>query len=270
MDEGRQRRGPDLPVAPDWFGLTWVTARTAVITEPHMDDLLRSGLWYFRGRDRDLLVDTGNGIGPLAPYLARITRAGRPREVVCVCTHAHIDHIGGFHEFERRLLHPAEHDLMNRTYGGVALVSALWPEPLLARLAESGFVPPPLLIDAVPFPGFDPYTFRPGQAGPTHLVRGGDEIDLGDRRFTVVDLPGHTPGSIGLIDHEEHALVSGDAVDDGGLIDTLPESDVGQYLRTMDLLRRLDVDVVYPGHGRPFDRRRLREIAEGYLRANGD
>ena len=57
---------------------------------------------------------------------------------------------------------------------------------------------------------------------------------------------------------------------DGGLIDTLPESDVEQYLRTMELLRRLEVDVVYPGHGRPFDRTRLREIAEAYLRERGE
>ncbi len=34
-----------LPVAADWFSLTWVTARTALISEPHMDDLLRAGIW---------------------------------------------------------------------------------------------------------------------------------------------------------------------------------------------------------------------------------
>ena len=105
-------------MAADWFSLTWVTARTAVITEPHMDDLLRAGIWYLRGRDRDLLVDTGNGVGELRPYLARLARGGRPRDIVCVCTHAHIDHIGGFHEFERRLLHPAEQDLATSVRNG--------------------------------------------------------------------------------------------------------------------------------------------------------
>ena len=97
---------PQLPVAADWFSLTWVTGRTAVLTEPHVDELLRAGLWYLRGRDRDLLVDTGNGVGALAPVLARLARGGRPREIVCVCTHAHIDHIGGFQEFERRCTPP--------------------------------------------------------------------------------------------------------------------------------------------------------------------
>ena len=227
---------PQLPVATDWFSVTWVTGRTAVLTEPHMDDLLRAGLWYLRGRDRDLLVDTGNGVGALAPVLSRLARGGRPREIVCLCTHAHIDHIGGFHEFERRLLHPAEQELAQQVRSGAPLAPAMWPEEILAQLAASGFVPPPVLVDALPYPGFDPLSFRPERAAPTHFVQGGDEIDLGDRRFAVVDLPGHTPGSIGLIDHEERALISGDAVYDGGLIDTLPESNVEQYLRTMRLL----------------------------------
>jgi glyoxylase-like metal-dependent hydrolase (beta-lactamase superfamily II) len=97
-------------------------------------------------------------------------------------------------------------------------------------------------------------------------VAGGDVLDLGGRRLTVVELPGHTPGGVGLLDEEEGALFSGDAIYDGWLIDTLPESDVDQYVRTMELLRTLDVDVVYPGHDEPFGRQRLRELAEAYLR----
>lgn len=256
----------DLPVAADWFSLTWVTGRTAVLTEPHVDELLRANLWYLRGRERDLLVDTGNGVAALAPVLARLARAGRPREIVCVCTHAHIDHIGGFHEFERRLLHPAEAGAAARIGELSPLASATWPEALKEDFAESGFPPPPILVDAVPSVGVDPEAFRIVPAAPTHLVQGGDELDLGERRFTIVDLPGHTPGSIGLIDHEERALLSGDAIYEGGLIDTLPESDVQAYLDTMDRLRRLDVDVVYPGHGLPFGRERLRELAEEYRR----
>lgn len=255
------------PVVADWFSVTWVTGRTAVLTEPHVHELLQANLFYLRGRERDLLVDTGNGVAPLAPVLARFARGGR-REVVCVVTHAHIDHIGGFHEFERRLLHPAEERAAARIGDEAPLATAAWSQRLKDELAESGFVLPPLLVDAVPAAGWDPAAFRITPAGPTHFVRGGDEIDLGGRGFSVVDLPGHTPGSIGLVDHEERALLSGDAIYDGGLIDTLPESDVEAYLGTMEALRTLDVDVVYPGHGRPFGRERLRELAEQYLRGH--
>ena len=257
-----------LPVVADWFSLTWVTARTAFLTEPHVDELLQANIWYLRGRDRDLLVDTGNGIAPLTPVLARFAR-GRRREVICVATHAHVDHIGGFHELERRLLHPHEERTAARSGDEFPLLAASWSQELREEIAASGFVLPDVLVDAIPDPSFDPKTFRIVPAAATHGVRGGDEIDLGDRRLTVVELPGHTPGSVGLIDHEERALLSGDAVYEGGLIDTLPESDITAYLGTMQHVRRLDVDAVYPGHGEPFGRDRLHELAEEYLSERG-
>jgi len=258
-----------LPIAVAWFSATWVTARTAVITEPHVDDLLRANLWYLRGRERDLLVDTGNGIASVRPVLDRFSRGGS-REVVTLATHAHADHIGGFHEFDRRMLHPAEARAAEHIGDQAPLVTADWPPALKEQLAESGFVPPPVLVDAVPYPGFDPAAFRITPAAPTHHVQGGDVIDLGGRTLSVVDLPGHTHGSIGLIDLEECALLSGDAVYEGGLLDTLADSDAELYTRTMEWLQALDVDVVYPGHGWPFGCDVLRRIAGDYLRGRRD
>jgi glyoxylase-like metal-dependent hydrolase (beta-lactamase superfamily II) len=260
-----------LPAAASWFSLTWVTGRTAVITEPHVDDLLQANLWYLRGRERDLLVDTGNGVAHVRPVLDRLTRDGaRERDIVALVTHAHIDHIGGFHEFDRRLLHPDEAEAAARIGEQLPLATASWDDELKEQLADSGFVLPPLLVDAVPHAGFDPAAFRITPAAPTHFVQGGDVIDLGGRTLTVVDLPGHTRGSIGLLDDEETALISGDAVYEGGLIDTLPESDVDLYARTMERLLALEVDVVYPGHGRPFGRETLHEVAGRYLRGIKD
>jgi len=63
-----------LPVVPEWFTVTWVTARTAVLSEPHLHDLLQANLWYLRGRERDLLVDTGNGVARCLPC----SRGSRP------------------------------------------------------------------------------------------------------------------------------------------------------------------------------------------------
>lgn len=52
----------------------------------------------------------------------------------------------------------------------------------------------------------------------------------------------------------------------GALIDNLPNSDVAAYRRSMEFLADLDVSVVHPGHGHSFDRTRLRQLAETYLR----
>ena len=47
----------------------------------------------------------------------------------------------------------------------------------------------------------------------------GDVIDLGDRAFEVLHLPGHSPGSIGLWDPAAGTLFSGDAIYDGPLLE---------------------------------------------------
>ena len=264
-DDAPVTASAQLPLVPDWFSVTWVTGATACLSEPHVDGLLRANLWYLRGRERDLLVDTGNGIAPLAPVIERLARGTR-RPVIAVATHAHIDHVGGFHEFEHRLLHPREQAAAAGIGDDPPLATETWSRLLKEDLAASGFVLAPVLLDAVPGAGFDPVAFRITPAAPTQLVQGGDMIDLGGRRLHVIDLPGHTPGSIGVIDEAEGALLSGDAVYDGGLIDSLPESDVEAYVRTMERLRTLDVDAVYPGHGEPFGQPHLRALAEAYIR----
>ncbi len=259
---------PHLTVATHWFSTTWVTGRTALLTEPHIHGLIQANLWYLRGHERDLLVDTGNGCASVRPVLERLP-GRRDHEVLALVTHAHIDHVGGFHEFDIRLLHPAEAEAAARIGEQVPLATGQWSADLLKDLADGGFILPPLLVDAIPRECFDPAAFRITPAAPTHLVQGGDVIDLGGRRLTVIDLPGHTPGSIGLLDEEERALLSGDAVYEGGLIDTLPESDVAAYVRTMERLLQLEADVVYPGHGGPFGRETLHDIARDYLRRAG-
>ncbi|MEV0217337.1 MBL fold metallo-hydrolase [Micromonospora sp. NPDC050695] len=94
----------------------------------------------------------------------------------------------------------------------------------------------------------------------------GDRINLGGHVLTVLHLPGHTPGSIALLEERSGTLYSGDIVYDGALIDDLPNSDVAAYRRSLEFLADLDVSVVHPGHGHSFDRTRLHQLAEAYLR----
>ena len=103
----------------------------------------------------------------------------------------------------------------------------------------------------------------------TRLVDEGDVIDLGDRVFEVLHLPGHSPGSMGLWEAASGTLFSGDAVYDGPLLDGLPESNIAHYVETMKRLRELPVTVVHAGHEPSFGRERLRELADAYLREPG-
>ena len=90
-------------------------------------------------------------------------------------------------------------------------------------------------------------------------------IDLGDRAFEVLHLPGHSPGSIGLWEEASGVLFSGDAIYDGPLLDELQGSDVEDYAATVRRLRQLPVEVVHGGHENSFGRARLVELCDAYL-----
>ena len=79
----------------------------------------------------------------------------------------------------------------------------------------------------------------------------GDEIDLGGRKLLVIALPGHTPGSIALLDETERFLIGGDAIQDGAIFMFGPYRNLCAYCHSLDRLNRyLDrFDVIYPSHG---------------------
>ena len=45
----------------------------------------------------------------------------------------------------------------------------------------------------------------------------GDIIDNGDFKFEIIHIPGHTPGSIALLERDKHLLISGDSVQTGSI-----------------------------------------------------
>jgi glyoxylase-like metal-dependent hydrolase (beta-lactamase superfamily II) len=54
------------------------------------------------------------------------------------------------------------------------------------------------------------YEIRPAPA--TTLLADADVIDIGDRRFEVLHLPGHSPGCIALYEADTRILLSGDVI----------------------------------------------------------
>lgn len=81
----------------------------------------------------------------------------------------------------------------------------------------------------------------------------GDVIDLGNRSFEIILTPGHTPGSIALLDTQNRILISGDGVQTGRIYMFGPGRNIEAYINSMDKLYRIRdrFDTVYPSHG-PF------------------
>jgi len=126
---------------------------------------------------------------------------------------------------------------------------------------------PDVLLRARPSPSFDPERYAIRAATVTRTLVDGDRLDLGDRALTVVHLPGHSPGSVALLDERAGWLFSGDVVYDDELLDDLVGSDVGRYVGSMRRLSTLDVRTVYPGHGAPFGGDVLHRIIREYVRS---
>jgi len=230
-----------------WFSRIVVDAATTMLTEPFVHDYMRANIWHLRGRDADLLVDTGMGICPLAPEIG--TPSGKP--LLVVATHVHLDHVGSLHEFADRA-GPAH---------SAAAFATMPDEATYADAFRSMEAP----VSRPPNAGWmaDAYLREP--APLTRRLEEGDTVDLGDRLFRVLHLPGHSPDSIGLFDERDGTFFSGDAIYDDTLIDDLPDSDRQAHRRTMRRLMDLPVRVGHGGHGPSFDGKRMRAIAQDYL-----
>ncbi len=250
-----------VEIADRWFERRRIDDDITLLWEPHVDPLIRCNIWHVRGRDADLLVDTGLGV-------ASLTEAARDlfdKPVMAVATHTHYDHSGGMHEFETRIVHRAEAELPEEYFDMATLRATDFAPAFRQNLADAGYPLPEELLTAYPSADYDPSSYALPTFAPSRVVDEGDVVDIGDRAFVVMSLPGHSPGSLGLWESETGTLFSGDAIYDGPLLDGLPRSNVADYIATMERLRDLPVTVVHAGHDPSFDRARLVEIADAYL-----
>jgi glyoxylase-like metal-dependent hydrolase (beta-lactamase superfamily II) len=255
-----------MRVAERWFAVDEVDDGVLRITEPHALPLIRANLFLVRGRDRDLLIDSGLGIGRLRRELGELFE----RAVTAVATHRHYDHVGGLHEFEEIVVHRDDAEALRHPEELGSLVTSAFDPEYVAMLTASGYEAPEVLIDALPHAGYDPAAYAVRPVTPTRIVGEGDVVTTGDRSFAVLHLPGHTPGEIGLWDAATRTLFSGDCVyESGDLLDELPESNIADYVRSMERLRDVPVRMVHGGHDDSFGRNRLVRLIDDYLARRG-
>ena len=82
-------------------------------------------------------------------------------------------------------------------------------------------------------------------------VKDGDVIDLGDRPLRIIDNPGHTPGSIAILDEKYRVLIAGDSVQDGKIFMFGKYRDIDTYIDSLKNLSKYDglYDEIYRMHG---------------------
>lgn len=144
---------------------------------PHLyliDDAGESTCYLICGQEKAMVIDTANGMEDLYAIVRTLTDL----PLAVVNTHGHCDHIYGNAFFEEAYLHPADR--------------ALAAEHFAMFQAE--------------------YDQRGLKACPFRDAAIGQVFDLGGLTLEVVDLKGHTAGSIGLLDKQDRLLFSGDGL----------------------------------------------------------
>ena len=176
------------------------------------------------------LVDSGHCAHAAQTLaLVRHALAGEPLARL-VNTHLHSDHCGG-------------NATLQRAYGMPIVV-------------------PPGLWGAVQRWDEDALSYRPTaqrceRFGADATLEPGATLRCGGRAWEALAAPGHDPHSLILFDAAHGVLISADALWENGFGVVFPELDgVGAYddvAAVLDLIERLPVQWVLPGHGAPFN-----------------
>lgn len=178
-----------------------------------------SNIYLIDGRE-PVLVDAGTGLDSDAVIEGiRLVCRGGPSAIVA--THCHFDHAGGIAAIAEEFgcpVHAGRRDVPSLRSPDRRTVSRMF--------------------------GCD---MRPVDALP---LREGDVVDTGAHSFSVLETPGHTEGSICLFEEGSGTLISGDTLFIGGFGRTDFEGgSMGDMRASLRRLSKLDIRVVFPGHG---------------------
>jgi len=235
--------------------------------------------YLVRGDDGCLLVDAGwDTVETLSSVKKGLAEIGIKLEDISkiVITHTHPDHYGlagklrelcqaevVMHSLERDLVqHPIYSDIeaFIRQRIEQALSNGVTVDMVAEVLSEMQTTHPEFIQSVAP-------------VLPDIVLHGGETISVGSFTFTVLWAPGHSVGQICLYEPNQGILFSADyilpaAVPDVGIVlepDSVPNP-LGDYLNSLDEMKRLKVNLVLPGHGAPFTgfQQRIDEIVQNH------
>ena len=163
------------------------------------------------GETGAILFDTMMGFDDLKGYVAGLT----PFAPMVINSHCHFDHIGGNRQFDRVYMSEAEFPLLEL---GASRI------PTLTQTLNAD-------LSAMECCYTDLERIRP--------IEPGTVLDLGGRTVEVIPMPGHTPGSIGLLCREDRLLLAGDTLSPQCCVffrESLPLADCAATVKGLDKL----------------------------------
>ncbi len=199
---------------------------------------INSNTYAVKTSKTTILIDAGYGDKQFAVMERMLGYWGMSMDLVSdvLITHAHLDHIGNAARFTR-------------------LGKSIIASHADAKYIEEGG---PVVLEHLFKTKFETTTVA-------KKVHPGDVLDYGDVQITVIDLAGHTPGSVAYLleANNERVLFTGDDFTIGSvspgevIVPELafmggPEHDEVRYVKTLENLSTVEADIVAVGHGPVF------------------
>ena len=219
---------------------------------PGQDEMIPDAHVYVIGKlpSKDLsLVDVGL-VGKGAYKLRAVTDAGIELSSIkrIIMTHTHLDHIGCLSEILKAIPDVE-----------------LWIHSLEAEPLEQGDDRPVYGMQMFKQMCQSQYRLKNDEFKfKVHRkLEGGDSLELGDMKWEVVHIPGHSMGGIALYNSEKGILIPGDVVYADYAIGRfdLHGADAAELKKSLMKLAAMDVNILLPGHNRI-----LTKVAKGYIR----
>lgn len=236
-------KDPPTKLRQSWPTIFEIAHKTYMVNE-----LGITSFYVLVGNERGLVIDSGSGSLNTKEYVEHLCTL--PYDVAL--SHAHGDHCGGINLFDRVWLHPAEMPFITNFE---RVNQQLWADGKIWRGSRPYKYPDGTVIDypgyekgAIDLYDFSNLTFMGVDSSnlPEILpLEDGQVFDLGGRKVTVLNIPGHTVGSCVFIDDYSRIAFLGDAMTDEF---NLPGASVTSAVRSLEKFaaHRDKFDGMYP------------------------
>lgn len=196
--------------------------------------------YLIEGNEYAVLIDTGLCVIDLKS----ITQTLTTKEVIVINTHGHLDHIANNHQFDSIYMHPEDEKVLEEHYSYEYRYHFI-AQRIMDKGCPNWLFHLPMIQEEL-----NKQCHLPKQNKYKELYDG-QTFDLGDRELKIIHTPGHTRGSICILDLQKNRLYVGDSICEKGVLLHFDHStSLDIFQKSLNKLR--DVyplfDEIYPGH----------------------
>ena len=215
----------------NWFNVKQIAEKTWLI-----DDHGADNFYLVEGKNYALLIDNGLGVADVRNLVISLTKL----PIITVNTHGHIDHVGANYQF------PV-------VYGHALDFKQIENE----NTPEQRKLMSEIMYKGVPVPNNILFKYKnETKTTITKPIEEGYIFNLGERQLEVIHVPGHTPGSICLLDRQNKLLFTGDNNNTFAWLFLKNSEPLETYLQSLNKLNKIkaEFEIILPGHGDPLDK----------------